>query len=180
MWLVCTTNGDLLIGRHAEKAVFKLRSQTGLFTHRGLRCQCLRLQIEHLYNINCSCRISSFAHNMSFLVSIFKPLAYISLPIILVRSIAASSPVGRYYTRMAVYIGALVTVGSCSIVIAAGMSLIGRSTDVNNVVAWMFYALVGRALDLKVEVEGEKHLDTRPAVLMVNHQSILDVLIIGK
>jgi len=60
------------------------------------------------------------------------------------------------------------------------MSLIGRSTDVNNVVAWIFYALVGRALDLKVEVEGEDHLDTRPAVFMVNHQSILDVLVIGR
>jgi lysophosphatidate acyltransferase len=81
---------------------------------------------------------------------------------------------------MAVYVGALVTVGSCSVVIAIGMSLIGRSTDVNNVVAWIFYALVGRALDLKVEVEGEDHLDTRPAVFMVNHQSILDVLVIGR
>ena len=117
---------------------------------------------------------------MSFLVSIFKPLAYISLPIILVRFIAASSPVGRYYTRMAVYVGALVTVGSCSIVIAAGMSLFGRSTDVNSVVAWIFYAVVGRALDLKVEVEGEYNLNTRPAVFMVNHQSMLDVLVIGR
>jgi lysophosphatidate acyltransferase len=117
---------------------------------------------------------------MSFLVSIFKPLAYISLPIILVRSIATSSPVGRYYTRMVVYVGALITVGSCGIVIAAGMSLIGRSTDANNVVARIFYATVGRALDLKVEVEGEKHLNTSPAVFMVNHQSILDVLVIGR
>jgi lysophosphatidate acyltransferase len=117
---------------------------------------------------------------MSLLVSIFKPLAYISLPIILVRSIAASSPVGRYYTRMVLYVGALVTVGSCGIVIAAGMSLIGRSTDANNVAAVMFYAMVGRALDLKVEVEGEKHLNTRPAIFMVNHQSILDILVIGR
>ena len=81
---------------------------------------------------------------------------------------------------MAVYVGALVTVGSCSIIIAAGMSLIGRATDVNNVVAWIFYTVVGRALDLKVEVEGEKNLDTLPAVFMVNHQSMLDVLVIGR
>ena len=48
-WLVCTANlnGVWLIDRHAEKAVFKLRSQSGLFTHRGLRCQCPHLQIEH-------------------------------------------------------------------------------------------------------------------------------------
>jgi lysophosphatidate acyltransferase len=117
---------------------------------------------------------------MSFLVSILKPLVYISLPIILIRSFAASSPVGRYYTRMAVYVGALAAVGSCSIFIAAGMSLMGRSTDVNSVVAWIFYALVGRALDIKVEVEGENHLDIRPAVVMVNHQSMLDVLVLGR
>jgi len=117
---------------------------------------------------------------MSFLLSIFKPLAYISLPIILVRSISASSPVGRYYTRIVVYVGALVTVGSCGIVIAAGMWLIGRSTDANNVAAQFFYAMVSRAFDLKVEVEGEEHLNTRPAVFMVNHQSILDILVIGK
>ena len=50
MWFVCTTIGAWLIGGHAsaEKAVFKLRSQTGLFTHRGLRCQRLHLQIKHL------------------------------------------------------------------------------------------------------------------------------------
>ena len=117
---------------------------------------------------------------MSFLISVFKPLAYISLPIILVRSIAVSSPVGRYYTRMVVYLGALVTVGSCGIIIAAGMSLIGRSTDANKIAAGIFYAVVGRALDLKVEVEGEKLLNTHPAVLMVNHQSILDILVIGR
>jgi lysophosphatidate acyltransferase len=117
---------------------------------------------------------------MSFLVSIFKPLAYISLPIILVRSIAASSPVGRYYTRMVVFVGALVTVTSCGILVAAGMSLIGRSTDANSVIIKVFYALVGRALDIKVEVEGEKHLNTSPAVFMVNHQSILDILVIGR
>lgn len=81
---------------------------------------------------------------------------------------------------MVVYVGALVTVGSCGIVIAAGLSLIGRSTDSSNIAAGLFYAMVSRVLDLKVEVEGEEHLNTRPAVYMVNHQSILDILVIGK
>ena len=117
---------------------------------------------------------------MSFLISIVKPLAYISFPFILIRSISAASPVGRYYTRLAVYVGTLVTVGSCSVIIAAGMSLIGRSTDVNSVVAWIFYALASRALGVKIDVEGEEHLDTRPTVLMSNHQSMLDILVLGK
>jgi len=80
---------------------------------------------------------------------------------------------------MVVLVGALVTVTSCGILVAAGMSLIGRSTDANSVISKLFYALVGRAFDIKVEVEGEKHLNTRPAVFMVNHQSILDTLVVG-
>lgn len=43
MWFVCTTNSWLIVG-HAER-LFKLRSQTGLFS---LRCQRLHLQIEDL------------------------------------------------------------------------------------------------------------------------------------
>lgn len=71
-------------------------------------------------------------------------------------------------------------VASCSVVVAAGMSLVGRSTDVNYVVARIFYALTSKALDLHIKVEGEEHLRTCPSVLMVNHQSMLDVLVIGK
>jgi lysophosphatidate acyltransferase len=117
---------------------------------------------------------------MSFLVAVFKPLAYISLPIILLRSIAASSPVGRYYVRFAVYIGTLVSVASCSIVAAAGMSVIGRRFDVNYIVARTFYAITKRTLALQIEVEGEEHLTTQPAVLMANHQSMLDVVVVGR
>ncbi|KAF8914291.1 hypothetical protein CPB84DRAFT_1758889 [Gymnopilus junonius] len=117
---------------------------------------------------------------MSFLVSVFKPLAYISLPLILIRQIAVTSTIGRYYARVVVYVGTLMTVASCSIVVAVGMSLIGRSTDVNYFVARIFYAITSRALDLKIEVEGEEHLDERPAVLMANHQSMLDILVVGR
>jgi len=117
---------------------------------------------------------------MSFLVSIFKPLAYVSLPVILVRQIAVSHGFGRYYARIVVYVGTLIVVASCSVVVAAGMSLVGRSTDVNYVVARIFYTLTSKALDLQIEVEGKEHLRTCPSVLMVNHQSILDVLVIGK
>ncbi|KAF4619644.1 hypothetical protein D9613_004947 [Agrocybe pediades] len=118
---------------------------------------------------------------MSFLVSVFKPLAYISLPLILVRQIAISRSVGRYYARIVVYVGTLMTVASCSVVIAAGMSLIGRATDTNNIVARVFYYLTSRALDLKIEVEGEENLlRDSPTVYMANHQSMLDVFVIGR
>lgn len=117
---------------------------------------------------------------MSFLVSVLKPLAYISLPVILLRSIASTSPAGRYYARVTTYLGTMTFVAACSAFLAAGMSIVGRRFDTNFVVARTFYHLGKRGLDLEVVVEGEEHLDTRPAVLMANHQSMLDILVVGR
>ncbi|CAA7259911.1 unnamed protein product [Cyclocybe aegerita] len=117
---------------------------------------------------------------MSFLAAIVKPLAYISLPLILARQIAVSNSPGRYYARVVVYVSTLMTVASCSIVAAAGMSIVGRASDVNHLVARVFYHLISRALDLEVVVEGEENLQSQPAVLMANHQSMLDIFVVGK
>ncbi|KAI6130281.1 hypothetical protein EDD16DRAFT_1689656 [Pisolithus croceorrhizus] len=50
----------------------------------------------------------------------------------------------------------------------------------NFVVARTFYAIASYALDITVEVEGEEHLQTRPAVMVSNHQSMLDILCLGR
>lgn len=71
-------------------------------------------------------------------------------------------------------------VAACSAVVAAGMSFVGQRFDVNFVVARTFYALTKKALNVSIELEGEEYLDTRPAVLMVNHQSMLDILVVGR
>ncbi|KAF8204668.1 hypothetical protein BJ912DRAFT_1052011 [Pholiota molesta] len=108
---------------------------------------------------------------MSFLISLLKPLAYISLPVILVRQVAVSSGVGRYYARVMIYLGTMVTVASCSVFMAMGLTLLGRSTDTNYFVARTFYTIISRALDLHVRVEGEENLETRPSLLMVDAQA---------
>ena len=119
---------------------------------------------------------------MSFLVSLLRPLAYISLPLFLLRSVSASSPLGRYYVRAAMYMSVMMSVATCSTAIAAGMVLLGRRYDTNFVVARVFYAICKRVMNIRVEVvEGEEYLSTRsPAVYMMNHQSMLDLLIIGR
>ncbi|KAF8635015.1 hypothetical protein AX15_000596 [Amanita polypyramis BW_CC] len=118
---------------------------------------------------------------MSFLAAIWRPLAYISLPLFLLRSVSASSPVVRYYTRVAVYLSTLISVATCSTAIAAGMVFIGRRYDTNFVVARVFYAVCKRVMNVHVEVEGEEYISTTtPAVYMTNHQSMLDVLVIGR
>ncbi|KAH7887506.1 hypothetical protein F5I97DRAFT_838515 [Phlebopus sp. FC_14] len=117
---------------------------------------------------------------MSFLALVVKPLAYISLPVFLFRTVASTSPVGRYYWRLSVFLGSLVVVSTWGVVIAVGMTLVGRRHDVNYVVARTFYAVASRALDLRVEVEGEEHLQTRPVVMVGNHQSMLDILYLAR
>ncbi|EGN92026.1 hypothetical protein SERLA73DRAFT_191660 [Serpula lacrymans var. lacrymans S7.3] len=117
---------------------------------------------------------------MSFLFSLVKPLAYLSLPVLLLRSFAQTSPVGRYYYKLGLYLGSLVVVSTWGVVIAVGMTLIGRRQDVNFIVARCFYAVASRALDIQIDVEGKEHLQSRPAVLVGNHQSMLDILFLGR
>lgn len=114
------------------------------------------------------------------ILSFVKPLAYITLPIFVLRSASRSSPVARYYVRIGIYLSAM---GICSVwgVLASiGMTLIGRRLDINWLVARSFYAIASRWLDITIEVEGEEYLSTRPAVLVGNHQSMLDILFLGR
>jgi lysophosphatidate acyltransferase len=117
---------------------------------------------------------------MSFVISLIKPIVYISLPALLLRSVASSSPKGRYYVRIGVYIGTLTLVATWGVVVAAAMSLAGRRYDVNYVVARTFYAITKRVLDITVEVENEEGVGIRPVVLMSNHQSMLDIILLGR
>jgi lysophosphatidate acyltransferase len=117
---------------------------------------------------------------MSFLSLFIKPLAYISVPVIILRTIASTSPVGRYYAQLTIYLGTLAVVSTWGVFVAVGMTLIGRRHDVNYVVARSFYAIASRVLDIQVEVEGEEHLQTCPVVMVGNHQSMLDILYLGR
>jgi lysophosphatidate acyltransferase len=116
---------------------------------------------------------------MSFLVSLVKPLVYISLPVILLRSISSSSQTGRYYVRVGMYLGSLTVAAACGAVIGVALSLAGRRYDVNFAVARCAYAILG-IMDVKVEVEGAEKLETRPAVFVCNHQSMVDIVVLAK
>lgn len=118
---------------------------------------------------------------MAFLAAFIKPLAYISLPFVILRSVAAASPTGRYYVRLGMYIGTLTFIATWGAAIAAGMSLVNMRYDVNIVIARCFYFLASKVMDIQVEIEGQEHLVAeRPSILMINHQSFLDILIVGR
>ena len=114
-------------------------------------------------------------------MSLFKPLAYVSIPLLCFNWISSHSSLGRYYIRLALYLS---TLGLCSIygtLVSIGLTLVGRRFEINWVVARSFYSLAGRVLGIFFEVEGEHWLKTtRPAILIGNHQSMLDIIYLGR
>ena len=113
-------------------------------------------------------------------LSVIKPLAYLSLPVFALRALSNSSPIARYYVRLGIYLSTMSLCSVWGIFVAVGMNLVGETFNVNYVVARSFYNLAGRALGIKVLVEGEEYLNTRPAILIGNHQSMLDILWLGR
>ncbi|KAI0375955.1 1-acylglycerol-3-phosphate O, partial [Pilatotrama ljubarskyi] len=117
---------------------------------------------------------------MSVLATIVKPLAYLSVPVFALHTLAKANPVARYYIRIGLFLS---TLGVCSVwgvICSIGMGLVGRRFDVFYVVARSFYHLTSRVLGIRLTVEGEEYLETRPAVLVGNHQSMLDILYLGR
>lgn len=110
-----------------------------------------------------------------------KPLAYLSLPLILGHEISSRSTIGRYYVRLILYLS---TLGICSVwgvIVSVAMSLLGERFNINYIVARSFYLLSGKTLGIRFKVEGEEHLTgSGPAILVGNHQSMLDIIYIGR
>lgn len=185
-YLFHTPLGDeyLSLGRKGPKSTY------GWFSHLSCHKHFYRVHVRWLYSVRCVAflLISQVINHlesiprffMSFLALLIKPLAYISVPVIVLRTIASASPVGRYYAQLTIYLGTLAVVSTWGVFVAVGMTLVGRRHDVNYVVARSFYAIASRVLDIQVEVEGEEHLQTCPVVMVGNHQSMLDILYLGR
>jgi len=117
--------------------------------------------------------------SMSFISLIVKPLAYLGLPSYLLLRLSKSSPLTRYYICNFLYICSISFCSSLGFSSAIPLSLMGRRYDVNYVVARTFYAIFSRLAGLRIVVEGEEHLQTRPCVFIGNHQSMVDILCLG-
>lgn len=118
---------------------------------------------------------------MSFsIAALLRPFAYLSLPVVALRYAASRSPTLRYYLRLLLYVS---TMGLCSIwgvILSITLSIAGNRFNINYYTARSFYYLASRVMDIRFKVQGEEHLDTRPAVIVGNHQSMLDILYLGR
>lgn len=56
----------------------------------------------------------------------------------------------------------------------------GKRLNTNYVVARSFYYLMRTLIGVSVTMEGEKNLSRRPAIIVGNHQSMLDILYLGR
>lgn len=111
---------------------------------------------------------------------IIKPLAYLSLPVLLLRTLAQSSPIARYYVRVGVYVSMLAVCSTWGALISLPMSAAGARFNINWVVARTFDLLASTAVGITVKLDGEEYLSTRPAIFVSNHQSMLDIMCLGR
>jgi len=87
----------------------------------------------------------------------------------------------QYYLRLGVYLGGLASAAAFGIVASASLALMGMRENANFVVARFFYGLVGPLTGVKITVEGTEHLPKKGevAVMIGNHQSMIDILYLG-
>lgn len=86
------------------------------------------------------------------------------------------SPV-RYYLRLTTFLLGLAANSAWGVVVSIALSLVGKSMNINWVVARSFRLSTAPLCGIRFNVEGEEHLaEARPAVLVGNHQTMLDIL----
>lgn len=118
---------------------------------------------------------------MSFIMSyVLKPLAYLSLPALVLRYLAERSPAVRYYLRLTTYLSTLGVLSVWGVFVSLGMTALGQRFDINWVVARSFYITAGRIMGIDFKVEGEEHMDVPSAIFIGNHQTMLDILYLGR
>lgn len=118
---------------------------------------------------------------MSFLMSyLIKPLAYLSLPALILRYLSVRLPIVRYYVRLSTYLSTLGLLSVWGVLVSAGMTLIGKRFDINWVVARSFYHVAGPIMGIDFKVEGEEHMEIPSAIYVGNHQSMIDILYLGR
>ncbi|EUC56184.1 1-acylglycerol-3-phosphate acyltransferase, putative [Rhizoctonia solani AG-3 Rhs1AP] len=118
---------------------------------------------------------------MSFLMSyLVKPLAYLSLPALVLRYLSERSPIVKYYVRLTTYLSTLGVLSVWGVLVSVGMTAMGNRFDINYVVARSFYHVCGPLLGIDFAVEGEEYISTPSAVYIGNHQTMLDILYLGR
>lgn len=104
-----------------------------------------------------------------------------SVSFLLLTLASARSQKARYYLNSFLYMFSMGVCSSLGVVYAVFLSLLpGKRFNTNYFVARTFYAMAGTLIGYKITVEGAEHLQTRPSIMLGNHQSMLDILYLGR
>ncbi|GAA5908877.1 hypothetical protein JCM6882_005472 [Rhodosporidiobolus microsporus] len=120
-------------------------------------------------------------------LSASSPLAS-SLPVALLASVLPAVMLGRlfrpvrYYLRLTTFLLGLASNSVWGVVVSLVMAAAGRAGDVNWVVARSFWRSTAPLVGITFRVEGEEYLTDKegPAVIVGNHQTMLDILYLGR
>jgi len=86
----------------------------------------------------------------------------------------------RFYARILTCYVLLLTCATYGVVASLALRAVGRVSIAQWTTARAMKNLGCPVMGIEFVVEGEEHLDTRPAVFVSNHQSELDILFLGR
>lgn len=116
---------------------------------------------------------------MTFTLDLLRPLAYFTLTYCATRWVSSRSRMAKYYLKILLYVSGIGVFSVWGVVVSICAAIVGRRYDINYFIARSFVKCMGPLLGISYEIEGAEHLETRPSVIVGNHQSMLDVLYIG-
>lgn len=86
----------------------------------------------------------------------------------------------KFYFKSVVF-GSLITVCALYGVVASiFLRIVGKPQFAQYTVARAFYMLCSNILGIKINIKNAHYLNERPAIIVSNHQSALDILVLGK
>lgn len=113
------------------------------------------------------------------IMAILRPLAYLSLPCLALRWLSSRSSTTKYYLRTILYLSGIGVFSVWGVIVSIWAAIMGRRYDINYYIARSFVGCMGPLLGISYEIEGAEHLETRPSVIVGNHQTMLDILYLG-
>lgn len=86
----------------------------------------------------------------------------------------------KFYAKSFVFGSLIIVCALYGVVAGIALRLVGKEQYAQYTVARAFYYTFSRLLGIKVTIKNEHYLHTKPSVVVSNHQSALDILILGK
>lgn len=86
----------------------------------------------------------------------------------------------KFYAKSFVFGLLIVVCALYGVVAGLVLRLLGKEEYAQYTVARAFYYLFSRLLGVKITIKNEHYLHAKPAVVISNHQSALDILVLGK